>query len=159
MTFLKTAAIAAAVSLGAGFAANAAVIGPYSGVSTGLSVPGLGVYQSFSFSFEVAESGTYLFDIDAPDSAGSFLYSINTDGSFDMETAAHGSSFTYDLSADSNPSGYDYSMTVAFLSTSSAPVTVTISDVPAVPVPAALPLLAGALGLGGFVARRRKKAA
>lgn len=135
---LKTAALAATLGFAAVGAASAATY-----------TYGPGIY-----------TGTYTL-------AGGTSYSIDLDGSITAHYSIYSTSLGFNtgmLASDYAGvySGSDTDVSYFFVVEGTGTVTVTLDtpsdQTPVVPLPASLPLLAGALGAVGYVSRRRKAA-
>ncbi|MER5174098.1 VPLPA-CTERM sorting domain-containing protein [Thioclava kandeliae] len=144
---LKTAAIAAIIAVGSAAAASAATYSGTFSLSDGQNI----TYADYT----IADSGLYSFTIDA----GTGVYGL------DGGTYSQVSSFvdSGDVVGFYLTAGTTYDFTFTAFSDVTATYTIETADgntdLSAVPLPATLPLLAGALGVAGFAARRRKKAA
>lgn len=154
MSFFKSAALAATLTVAAASTASATTI--FNETSVAVGGPFIPGYVFTSFTIEVPTDGEYLFEITPVSETASVLYSVNSTGSSNLEDFFSGDSFTANLTGDFNPTGVDYSLFVGVTGEAPTNVTLTVSEVP---LPAALPLLAGALGFGGFVARRKRRQA
>ncbi|WP_406871244.1 hypothetical protein ABEB22_21125 (plasmid) [Thioclava sp. 'Guangxiensis'] len=153
MSYLKSAALAAALTLGTAFGGHAATI--YDETTSGTDLFTFGGSTLTAFSFDVPVSGDYLFEVSAPsEDMISVLYSFGTSGTTSYAAYNSGTSFVATLTANVD-SAVDYLLAI-YVDGIVSSISLTVSEVPAVPLPAGLPLLAGALALGGIVARRRK---
>jgi len=132
---LKTAALAATLGLGAVGSASAATLFTFGeGATTG----------TFS-----ATAGQYTVTIS--DNATAF-YALNTLDLGFVDSGSFSTSFVYDYA------GPDMELSYYIFVSPGGEVTVTGPEdqTPVVPLPASLPLLAGALGVAGLATRRRK---
>ena len=133
----KTAALAATLGLSAVGSASAATLLSFSGpsINTGM----VSLVSGTTYTVTVAGSLTAFYTVNAVD------LSFADAGSFS-------SSFSYTYAGPSMDAEYY----LALIGSGTVTIEEPDAQTPVVPLPASLPLLAGALGVAGLAARRRK---
>lgn len=135
---LKSAALAAVLGLGAAGAASAAT----------LKFTGGNIYSG---TYDLTDGATYTVTVTGSATA---YYTLYTSDLSYAASGSFGSSFDYAYSDPDISVGY----LVAVVGDGKITIVSSDDNTPVVPLPASLPLLAGALGVAGVVARRRKAA-